>query len=361
MRSPSSLIHRLPRRTFSPVAVPRVVHAIVAVATLGLIPRAVRAQRLDLTVDHVGIAIGNIPRVTGLRLNFRDRGLEYVKGVNATIWSPYEPLSGRVDGLALGLPATGAARINGLGVGVFGVGARDEIQGIGIGGIGLGAGGNLTGIMLGGVGVGTGGRVDGIAAALVGVGSGAGLRGVMVGGIGVGGGGDVRGVAIGGIGVGGGGNLRGLVIGGVGVGVGGSVRGVTIGGIGVGAGGDVTGISIGGVGVGAGGTLKGLTIAGVGAGAPQLEGIVLTGVGAGALHAKAVVVAPFYFRIDSAGTFTGGSLSAYNHIEGRQHGLTIGLINYARALDGVQLGIINILDRPRGRRVTVLFNAASDP
>ena len=212
------------------------------------IPGAVVAQGLDLTVNHVGLAIGEVPRVTGIRLNFRDRNLEYVRGLNATVWTPSEPMRGRVDGIALRLPATGAAHIKGLAAGVLGVGARDKIEGIDIGGVGVGGGG------------------------------------------------------------------------------------------------DVVGLSIGGVGVGA----------------QRLEGIILSGIGAGAETARAGVLAPFYFKIEKGGEFTGGSISAYNRILGRQHGLTIGLINYARALDGVQLGLINILDRPTGRRVTVLVNAGSD-
>jgi hypothetical protein len=42
----------------------------------------------DLTVNDVGIAIGDAPRVTGLRINFRDRYLQRVNGVNITVWTP---------------------------------------------------------------------------------------------------------------------------------------------------------------------------------------------------------------------------------------------------------------------------------
>src|SRR4051794_25621708 len=80
------------------------------------------AQGLDLTVNHVGIGIGDVPRVIGLRLNYRDRVMERVDGVNATIWMPYgDGGTGEVRGLALGLPATGAARIYGIATGMLGV------------------------------------------------------------------------------------------------------------------------------------------------------------------------------------------------------------------------------------------------
>ena len=58
------------------------------------------------------VAIGDAPRVNGLRINFRDRRLEEVNGVNLTIWSPHRPARGDVNGLAIGLPMTGAARLS---------------------------------------------------------------------------------------------------------------------------------------------------------------------------------------------------------------------------------------------------------
>ena len=89
---------------------------------------ALPGQSLDLTVNDVGIAIGNKPRVTGLRINFRDRNLRKVNGVNITIWTPYEPIAGVVNGLALGLPATGANDVNGALIGLLGGAGDDEIQ-----------------------------------------------------------------------------------------------------------------------------------------------------------------------------------------------------------------------------------------
>src|SRR5258708_29642484 len=102
-------------------------HALVTALLLAL-PVGMRAQGLDLTVNHVGIAIGDVPRVTGLRINYRDRNLEWVDGVNVTIWSPYGDGSGTVRGLALGVPLTGAARIDGIAAGIFGAGASDRIR-----------------------------------------------------------------------------------------------------------------------------------------------------------------------------------------------------------------------------------------
>ena len=334
------------------------------------------------------IAIGDAPRVNGLRINFRDRRLVEVNGVNLTIWSPYRPAIGTVTGLALGLPRTGAAEITGLGIGVLGVEAEDRFRGIGIGGLGVGAGGTAEGIMLGTIGVGSGGSVRGIAIGGIGVGSGGDIRGAMIGGIGAGAGGraeglliggigagaggNVRGIAIGGVGVGGGGNVTGISIGGVGVGAGGRIRGLSIGGVGVGAGngvagitiagvgagggGDVTGLTIAGVGVGSGGTIKWVTIAGLGIGAPRIEGLAIApAVGGHEVHAAAI--APGLLRVVNDGTQRGVALSAVSYIQGTQRGLTIGVVNYTWTLDGVQIGVINIArNNPRGRRVLPVIN-----
>ncbi len=176
------------------------------------------AQRSDRSRTVSPICIGDCRRVLGLRLNFRDRNLERVDGINATIWTPYEPMGGVVNGIALGLPATVAGDINGLALGILGVGAAGRMRGIGLSPVGIGAGGELAGIMIGGVGAGTGGRMTGLIVGGIGAGSGGGFTGIAIGGIGVGSGGNVRGLSIGGIGVGGGGNMRGIQLGGIGVG-----------------------------------------------------------------------------------------------------------------------------------------------
>jgi len=50
-----------------------------------VLPSKVGAQSLDLTVNNVGLSIGDSEEVTGVRLNFRDRNLRRVTGLNATI------------------------------------------------------------------------------------------------------------------------------------------------------------------------------------------------------------------------------------------------------------------------------------
>ena len=178
---------------------------------LCLVPGRADAQEpgLKLAIGDAGLGIGDVPRLDGIRLNFRDRHVEKVRGMNLTIWSPHQEADGDVTGLAVGFPLTGAADLRGLAIGA-GIAVEREFTGVALAPIGFGAGERIRGIAIGGVGVGGGGD----------------LEGLLIGGVGVGVGGDIRGVAIGGIGTGAGGSLTGVAIGGVGVGGGSRARGI---------------------------------------------------------------------------------------------------------------------------------------
>jgi len=332
---------------------------IAALATaITLIAAPAHAQSLDLTVNDVGISIGDSRRVVGLRMNFRDRRMEEVIGVNATLWMPYEENRGTVRGLALGLPGTGAQSIRGVAAGLVGVGVFDDLRGIGVGGIGLGIGENLRGIAAGGIGVGVGQNVSGAVIGGIGSGIGGDMSGLGIGGIGLGIGGNASGLLIGGIGAGVGGDMEGISIAGIGLGAGGRVRGLTIAGIGLGAGGDVTGVQVAGIGIGAGGTLRYLSIAGAGIGASAIEGIAIASA-VGTEDARGLIIAPLYFRVSSAGRMKGVNLSAYNDVRGTQQGLAIALFNYARTLDGLQVGLLNYAgNKSRGTRLLPIVNFA---
>jgi hypothetical protein len=102
--------------------------------------------------------------------------------------------------------------------------------------------------------------------------------------------------------------------------------------------------------------VRGLAIGGVGVGAPRLNGVALSGIAAGGVDVKAIVIAGAYFKVEEKGRFDGGSLSAVNYVKASQHGLTIGLWNYARELHGAQVGLINISDNDGKRRVLPLLS-----
>ena len=350
---------------------------------------AQRSNSVDLTVNNVGISIGDSRRVTGIRLNYRDRDLREVKGINATLWMPYEESRGDVVGLALGLPATGARNIDGIAAGIIGIGAMERMRGLAIGGIGMGVGESMEGIAIGGIGLGAGQDLKGIAAGGIGLGvgqdlTGAGIggigvgvgqnaKGLIAGGIGAGVGGDLTGIGIGGLGIAAGGNAKGLLIGGVGAGVGQDltglsiagigigagqdVKGITITGVGFGAGGDVTGVQVAGIGIGAGGTLKWVSVAGVGIGAPEIRGVAAAAA-VGGHDVRGLVIAPVYFRVMNGGQMRGVNVSAFNNVRGTQRGLAIGILNIARSLDGVQLGLINYAGNKRHAKILPIVNYA---
>lgn len=320
-------------------------------------------RSVDLTVNNVGISIGDSRRVTGLRINYRDRDLREVDGINVTLWVPHEESRGDVRGLAIGLPATGARRIDGIAAGIIGIGVHDRMRGLAVGGIGMGVGEDMRGIALGGIGMGVGQDLRGIAAGGIGMGIGGEMEGIAIGGLGAGIGGDMRGLAVGGLGIGAGGNatgiligglgagvgqdLKGLSIAGLGVGAGGDVRGVTLTGVGLGAGGNVTGVQVAGIGIGAGGTLKWISVAGIGVGASRIEGLAVASA-VGGENVRGLVIAPIYFRIANGGRMNGVNVSAFNNVRGTQQGLAIGIFNYARSLDGLQIGLLNYAGNKRG-------------
>jgi hypothetical protein len=47
----------------------------------------VSAQGFTLGAGNTGLSIGNTRSANGIRLNFRDRGMDYVNGINITMWS----------------------------------------------------------------------------------------------------------------------------------------------------------------------------------------------------------------------------------------------------------------------------------
>jgi len=304
---------------------------------------------LDMPVKGYGLSIGNSANFTGLRINFRDRHVEKINGINITLWPAKDNKFAEVNGLSLGiLPEAGAMR---------GAGAEKEMTGLNLGVIGIGSGGDLTGINIGGIGAGSGSNAKGITVGLIGAGAGGSMTGINIGGIGVGAGGNLSGISLGLIGAGSGGNVNGITIGGIGAGAGKNMTGFNFGGIGVGAGENVTGITIGGIGAGAGNKLTGITIGGIGAGAPNVRGLTIGGIGAGGVDVRGVTLALANVRVVEDGQLSGFSASAFNWIRGRQSGVSLGVVNYAYRLNGFQIGLINyVKENPKGLKILPLIN-----
>lgn len=120
----------------------------------------------------------------------------------------------------------------------------------------------------------------------------------------------------------------------------------------------MTGLHVAGVGVGAGGTLRGITLAGVGVGAPRIEGFA-GALAVGGTDVHGLVVAPAYFRIIEGGQMRGVNISAFNDVRGTEQGLAIAIFNYARVLDGCQIGLLNYAGNKSGlSRLLPILNCA---
>jgi hypothetical protein len=103
--------------------------------------------------------------------------------------------------------------------------------------------------------------------------------------------------------------------------------------------------------VGSGGILRGIAVGGIGVGAPTIRGLALAGFGVGGENVTGAALAGGYFKIADDGRLDGVGMAAVTNVRGVQHGLTIGLFNYAHDLHGTQIGLINISDNGGSRRV----------
>ncbi len=320
-----------------------------------LLPGSLLAQSLDIPSRHWGLSIGNSENFSGIRLNWADREVQKISGLNMTLWYSKNNDEAEINGLSLGLVSPQGKDLNGIQLGGIGVSAENSLNGLSMALIGVGSGGSASGINIGGIGVGAGGDLRGLNIGGIGVGAGGDVSGINIGGIGVGSGGRLSGVNIGIFGVGASDDITGINFGGFGLGSGGDITGLNVGLFGLGAAGRINGINVGGIGLGAGERISGFSLALIGIGSPEISGITLTSGVAGAEKMTGFTVALASLRIREA--FTGVALSAYNDIRGKQTGLVIGLVNRADELHGVQLGLINyVRSNPGFRRILPVIN-----
>jgi hypothetical protein len=296
------------------------------IIALSLSPFAA-GQSLNIPAAKWGISFGNSKEFSGLRFNFRDSQVRKISGINVTLWQPRKDnKDALVTGISIGTIPSGG-RLRGLQLGILGVGAERDIKGLTVGLLGAGAGEDITGINIGGLGIGAGE--------------------------------DVKGLNFGGLGVGAGKDVRGITIGGLGAGAGKSMVGLNIGGIGLGAGEKLSGISLAGIGAGAGDKLKGLAMAGFAAGAPRIRGIAVAGFAVGGQDIKGAFLSGGCVYVPKGGRMSGLAASPFNFIKGPQTGISIGIVNYAHSVKGVQVGLVNIVrDNPRYLRVLPVFNSS---
>ena len=123
-----------------------------------------RGGSLDLMMDGYGISIGDNPRVRGIRINFRDKFLERVNGLNLTLWQPHDDVGGSVNGLALGIVGPAADDLRGVSVGLAAAVSKRATYGVSLGGLAVVSGAETYGLALGGLATVTQGRAYGVAA-----------------------------------------------------------------------------------------------------------------------------------------------------------------------------------------------------
>ena len=120
----------------------------------------------------------------------------------------------------------------------------------------------------------------------------------------------------------------------------------------------MTGLNVGGIGVGAGKSLRGITIGGIGAGSPEILGLTIGGAAVGSQDITGVTAAIGMIKIEEDGNYTGFALSGFNYIKGKQTGVSIGIVNYAYQLKGIQIGLVNyVRDNPDYLKVLPIINA----
>ena len=79
---------------------------------------------------------------------------------------------------------------------------------------------------------------------------------------------------------------------------------------------------------------------------------------AGGVDIKGVTAALGVVIIEEDGQHTGFNLSAFNYIKRTQAGFSIGIVNYAHTLKGLQIGLVNyVRDNPKYLKVLPIINA----
>ncbi len=314
-----------------------------ALAVLAL-SASLSAQSLNFPSRRWGISFGNSKEFTGLRFNYRDYDVVRVTGLNFTLWVPYDmdENNSLIEGLSFGL-IPGGGTLHGIQAGILGVAGIKEVWGLSFGILGVGTGGSMTGINVGGIGAGAGKD----------------MIGVNIGGLGMGAGRDVIGLNIGGIGMGAGRNLYGINIALLGLGAGERACGINIAGLGLGAGDLLSGLTV--AGIGAGSTeVRGIAIACGAVGGETIRGITVSGIGNLVVddgRMTGIAIGGIGNLVADYGRMTGVAAGSVNWIKGTMTGLSIGIVNYAWSLKGVQVGLVNIVrDNPSWRRVLPFVN-----
>jgi hypothetical protein len=108
-------------------------------------------KALNFPARKYGISIGNSHEFTGIRINFADKNVKVINGLNITLWQKSrENLNAFVNGVSIGvIPGGGTMRP--INIGLLALGAAQNLDGLSFGGFILGSGGNINGLSFSGL------------------------------------------------------------------------------------------------------------------------------------------------------------------------------------------------------------------
>lgn len=310
---------------------------------------------LNIPSSEWGISFGNSSRFTGLRLNWSDKYLEKITGVNLTLWRPGDEPGGEITGLAVGVVGPAADRITGVSFGLAYVMTAEWSRGITIGGLATVSGGTMTGVNIGGMAVVAEDDMTGLNLSGLATISGGSMKGinygtlatvaegsmglVNIGGLATVAKGRITGLSFGGLALISEDDMTGLNLGGLATVSGGEIKGVSGSMLAVVAQNSITGISIGGVAVASEGPIRGASFSlGVVTSDKEIWGISFAGYKVKSPKIRGINFTILAMEVDD---FSGVAFGGYNNVRGIQTGITFGVLNVAKELRGIQIGILN--------------------
>lgn len=315
---------------------------------------------IDLPSRKWGLSIGNSNNFNGIRFNYRDCNVETINGLIFTIWDARSVKNSEVNGISIGgMPH--ASRLNGLNVGLGFIG-EEEVNGINLGILAAVSNGNMNGLNIGGLATVASSNMSGVNFGGLAVVSEGDMRGLNFAGLAQVANGNLSGINFGGLAVVSQGNLSGFSFAGLALVADGHLSGVNISLLACVANENMTGINITGLALVSTGNLAGVNVGGLAAvGTESIYGLSVTigqlqteneiwGLGISGYKTETFdfTGANFTLAWTEIQNLRGFSFAVYNRIYGEQDGLTIGIVNYAEELNGIQLGLINIAGNNSG-------------
>jgi hypothetical protein len=156
-------------------------------------------KALNIPFKKYGISVGNSYEFTGIRVNFADKNVKRINGLNVTFWlKKFQNYSSSVNGISIGVTPTGGS-MQPINLGVLGLGTSPKnLSGVSLGGLIIGSGGNINGLSMSGLMTmadGATSAISGISISGIGISAEKGINGLAIGGLGIGSSGEINGIA----------------------------------------------------------------------------------------------------------------------------------------------------------------------